>query len=318
MRIKEILEDMSRRGFLKGMVGTAAVAATGNAFGKAPSNTINVVVKPGDTVYSISRQYNVTPQELFKLNHMNNTTKLEKGQTIKIPKPATPVKAAAPKPGDKGYVPPGYDPNKPGSGIYADPNDKGEVHTSKHANPAKTTPAPTPSQQIASTSGNALQEPGFMKKLQQVAKNLGVEARVLLAVIKHETNSTFSPQAQAPGKGAVGLIQFIDSAARDLGTTKSELLKMTGTQQLDYVEKFYKQHGVKPGMNIGDLYMCTFMPAYVNKPAGTVLGKKHGGTLPGTDQNMHRIWVKNPAFSNDHQKPYFTIQDVKNRIQQWL
>lgn len=309
MLIKEILEDMSRRGFLKGMAGTAAVAATGNAFGKAPSNTINVVAKPGDTVYSISRQYNVTPQELFKLNHMNNNTRLEKGQTIKVPKPTTPVKPAAPT----AKVPPGYDPNKPGSGIYVDPNDKSD-RSAKKVEPAKTTPA----QQIASTSGNALQEPGFMKKLQQVAKNLGVEARVLLAVIKHETNSTFSPQAQAPGKGAVGLIQFIDSAAKDLGTTKSELLKMTGTQQLDYVEKFYKQHGVKPGMDIGDLYMCTFMPAYVNKPAGTVLGKKHGGTLPGTDQNMHRIWIKNPAFSNDHQKPYFTIQDVKNRIQQWL
>jgi putative chitinase len=34
MRIKEIFEEMDRRGFLKGLAGTAAVAATGNAFGK--------------------------------------------------------------------------------------------------------------------------------------------------------------------------------------------------------------------------------------------------------------------------------------------
>jgi LysM repeat protein len=320
MRIKEILEDMSRRGFLKGMVGTAAVAATDNAFGKAPSNTINVVVKPGDTVYSISRQYNVTPQELFKLNHMNNTTKLEKGQTIKIPKPATPVKAAAPKPGDKGYVPPGYDPNKPGSGIYADPADKGlerPTKSIKSTEPTKT--VSTQQQKTIPHGGNALQEPGFRQKLQQVANALGVETRVLLGIMKHETGNTLSPQAKAPGKhGAVGLIQFIPKTARELGTSTEALAKMSATQQLDYVYRFYKSVGVKPGMDIGDMYMCTFMPAYVHKPVDTIIGKKNGGTLPGTDQNMHAIWVGNPAFSNEHKKPYFTIRDIKNRIEQWL
>jgi len=35
-----------------------------------------------------------------------------------------PVGTTIPKPGQPGYVPPGYDPNKPGSGIYADPNYK--------------------------------------------------------------------------------------------------------------------------------------------------------------------------------------------------
>lgn len=315
MRIKEILEDMSRRGFLKGMAGTAAMAATGNAFAKSQPSTITLTVKPGDTIYSIGRQYNVTPQELFKLNHMNNTTKLEKGQTIKVPKPAGPVKAEL-KPGDKGYTPPGYDPNKPGSGIYADPNDKGD-RTVKHAEPAK--PTPTPQQQIASTSGNALKEPGFMQKLQQVANALGVETRVLLGIMKHETGNTLSPQAKAPGKhGAVGLIQFIPKTARALGTSTEELARMSATQQLDYVYRFYKNVGVKPGMDIGDMYMLTFMPAYVGKKPDTILGKRGGGTLPGTDQNMHAIWVKNPAFSEDHKKPYFTIRDVKNRIEQWL
>jgi len=319
MRFKEILEDIDRRGFLKGMTGTAAMAATGNAFAKSQPSTITVTVNPGDTIYSIGRQYNVTPQELFKLNHMNNSTKLEKGQTIKVPKPTTPVKAAtpAPKPGENGYVPPGYDPNKPGSGIYADPNDKGEVHTAKHAEPAKPTPAPT--QQIASTSGNALKEPGFMQKLQHVANALGIETRVLLGIMKHETGNTLSPQAKAPGKhGAVGLIQFIPKTARSLGTSTEELARMSATQQLDYVYRFYKNVGVKPGMDIGDMYMLTFMPAYVGKKPDTILGKRGGGTLPGTDQNMHAIWVKNPAFSEDHKKPYFTIRDVKNRIEHWL
>lgn len=312
MRIKEILEDMSRRGFLKGVAGTAAMAATGNAFAKSQPGTITVTAKPGDTIYSIGRQYNVTPQELFKLNNMNNATKLEKGQTIKVPKPSTPVK---PTPqATKPYTPPGYDPNKPGSGIYADPNDKGLERPVKHAELTK----PVPVQQPVS-HGSALQEPGFMKKLQQVANALGVETRVLLGIMKHETGNTLSPQAKAPGKhGAVGLIQFIPKTARELGTSTEALAKMSATQQLDYVYRFYKNVGVKPGMDIGDMYMCTFMPAYVHKPVDTIIGKKNGGTLPGTDQNMHAIWVGNPAFSNEHKKPYFTIRDVKNRIEQWL
>ena len=315
MRFKEILEDMSRRGFLKGVAGTAAVAATGNAFAKSQPNTITVVAKPGDTIFSIGRQYNVTPQELFKLNNMNIHTKLEKGQSVKIPKPTKPTTPEL-KPGDKGYVPPGYNPNKPGSGIYAVPDDKDEK-LPKHIEPAKS--APTPSQQIASTSGSALKEPGFTQKLQQVANALGVETRVLLGIMKHETGNTLSPQAKAPGKhGAVGLIQFIPKTARELGTSTEALAKMSATQQLDYVYRFYKKVGVKPGMDIGDMYMLTFMPAYLHKPADTIIGKKNGGTLPGTDQNMHAIWVGNPAFSEEHKKPYFTIRDVKNRIEHWL
>jgi len=42
-----------------------------------------------------------------------------------VPAPVVkPAKGQTPKPGQAGYVPPGYDPNKPGSGIYADPNYK--------------------------------------------------------------------------------------------------------------------------------------------------------------------------------------------------
>jgi len=51
--------------------------------------------------------------------------------TKPVNKPVIPVKTiptksknVAPKPGEPGYVPPGYDPNKPGSGIYKDPNYK--------------------------------------------------------------------------------------------------------------------------------------------------------------------------------------------------
>jgi hypothetical protein len=285
MRANEFLEDISRRGFLQG--AGAAALGVGSAQAK-PVPTETVIVGPGDTVYSIARNFGISPHDIIKANPgMNNNTRLEIDQKIKVPSVTS-------------------DPHS----ISA--NKKAELKTTHQ------TSSRTPAQTIASTSTNALQEPGFIKKLQQVANALGIETSALLGIMKHETNNTLSPKAKAPGKhGAIGLIQFIPKTARDLGTSTAELANMSATQQLDYVYKFYKSVGVKPGMDIGDLYMLTFMPAYVGKKPNTVLGKKNGGQLPGTNQNMHAIWVKNPAFSDDHKKPYFTIQDVKNRITQW-
>jgi len=286
MRAKDFLEDITRRNLLKG-AGSAALGV-GSAQAK-PIPTETVFVGPGDTIYSIARNFGISPQDIIKANPgMNNSTKLEVNQQIKVPS-GVPDKVL----------------QAPAKQAVTKPIQQVDPHSPKQA--------------IASTSTNALQEPGFMKKLQQVANALGIEANVLLGIMKHETNNTLSPKAHAPGKhGAVGLIQFIPKTARDLGTSTTELSKMSATQQLDYVYRFYKSVGVKPGMDIGDMYMLTFMPSYVGKHPDTVIGKKNGGTLPGTNQNMHAIWVKNPAFSEDHKKPYFTIRVIKNRITQWL
>jgi len=262
MRIKEIFEEMDRRGFLKGLAGTAAVAATGNAFAKntptpplaqtplgsvleriarqagiygtelaqllaqchvetigyqtlkelpnkwqqhyePPSKTATMLgnTQPGDGPKFIGRgfiqvtgRYNydqfaknsgidvVNHPELlerpetaakatvdFWLNRIrpmvkdftktDEVTKIinhaKKGATERkhafkqyvsqlppeqqpkvqaaapkgttVPhqnKPQHSNKPATPQPGQSGYVPPGYDPNKPGSGIYKDPNYK--------------------------------------------------------------------------------------------------------------------------------------------------------------------------------------------------
>jgi LysM repeat protein len=88
MKVLDIIEDITRRGLLKG----AGAMATG--IGSAQANVITA--RQGDTVYSIGREYNVSPTDLFKLNGMDNTTKLVPGQRLKLPanaKPVTPVDA---------------------------------------------------------------------------------------------------------------------------------------------------------------------------------------------------------------------------------
>jgi len=78
-------EDDLDEGF-KTAMATAALAGTMamGAQAKAP-DMVQQVVEPGDTVYSIARQNNVNPLEIYRLNKMDRNTKLEVGQRVQIP-----------------------------------------------------------------------------------------------------------------------------------------------------------------------------------------------------------------------------------------
>ena len=285
----EIAEaDISRRGFLRGLGAAGLAAAGGNAFAKA-QRTERVIVGPGDTIYSIARNFGINPTEIYKLNKFDRNTRLEVGQQVLVPAGPSSV---------------------PSTSTHAKPATAAHS-TSTHAKPTTAAPS-TPTGKVGN---NALQEPGFIEKLQKVAGSLGVSANALAGIIKHESH--FKHHTPNPHSGAVGLIQFTPKTAKQLGTTTQQLAKMTATQQLDYVEKFYKSVGVKPGMDIGDLYMLTFIPTYAGvKNPNVVLGKKGGGILPGTDLSMNRIWAQNPIFSDG--KSFFTIKDVKDRLEKFL
>lgn len=75
--------------------------------------------------------------------------------------------------------------------------------------------------------------------------------------------------------------------AAALGTTTDELAKMTAVEQLDYVYKYFKMVGLKPGSNLQDLYMGVFMPAAMGKGPDHVLGQRGAPGFSGKvyDQN---------------------------------
>ena len=141
--------------------------------------------------------------------------------------------------------------------------------------PTPERPAPTgPTTPIDPTPGNsataqaleaeALRKhgPEFVQKVHDIAGRLGVKPEWLLAVMKNE--SGMSTTARNPHGGATGLIQFMPSTARGLGTTTEALSRMSATQQLDYVEKFYAPYKGK-FQNGTDLYLATFWPAALGK-----------------------------------------------------
>jgi hypothetical protein len=155
------------------------------------------------------------------------------------------------------------------------------------------------------TSGTS----AFDKKLEQVAKNLQVSKKDLIAIMNHE--SGLNPAAVNPSSGATGLIQFMPATARGLGTSTEALRKMSATQQLDYVEKYYKNIKGK-AKDVGDLYMYTFLPAAVGKPNNFVIGSKgSGSSVFGISQNS--LYNQNKVFDKDN-KGYYTVGDVKARI----
>lgn len=90
-------------------------------------------------------------------------------------------------------------------------------------------------------------------KLVEVAGSVGADPDLLAAVISLE--SGFDPSAVNRTSGATGLIQFLPSTARGLGTTVEALREMSAWEQLDFVERYYGRGLISVP---GDEYVIVF------------------------------------------------------------
>jgi len=151
----------------------------------------------------------------------------------------------------------------------------------------------------------------FKEKVKEVASALGINANSLMMVMAHE--SGLKPWAQNtafPFKDglATGLIQFIPSTARHLGTSEQALKSMSNVDQMYYVYKYYEPYKkfLKSDSLLDEytkLYLITFYP----NAGGTL-----GGTLekPDTWEFPDVVYRNNPIF--DHNKDgKLTIKDFK-------
>ena len=83
---KDVDEGWKSNAAAAAMIGTMGMGAQA----KAPE-IVRQIVEPGDTVYSIARQSGADPKEIYKLNKMDRNTKLEIGQTVKVPDYSKPI-----------------------------------------------------------------------------------------------------------------------------------------------------------------------------------------------------------------------------------
>ncbi len=115
----------------------------------------------------------------------------------------------------------------------------------------------------------------------------------LMACMAFESARTFSPSIRnAAGSGAVGLIQFMPSTAKALGTRTEALAQMTPVEQLGYVEKYFKPYAQRIH-SLSDMYMAILLPKYVGEPddsvlftEGTVAYRQNSGLDQDSDGNI--------------------------------
>lgn len=118
----------------------------------------------------------------------------------------------------------------------------------------------------------------FRTKVVKIADELGVDPSHLMAIMHFE--SGLRADIQNKNTKATGLIQFMPSTAKNLGTTIDDLKAMTPEAQLDYVRKYFLPSKGKL-KDIDDLYMKVLWPAAMGKSADYILwtkeDKKTGG-----------------------------------------
>lgn len=135
--------------------------------------------------------------------------------------------------------------------------------------------------------GNAVPA-AFRTRLYEVVEELRWEeerASWLMAVMAWETRRTFSPSIRAPNSSATGLLQFLRSTAKYLGTTTERLAQLTATQQLEYVRRYFAPMARRV-VTLEDLYMAVIWPAGIGlPPTATILRGEAYLANKGLDRN---------------------------------
>jgi LysM repeat protein len=84
-----------RPGVMIGEGAPSPATSPASAESPRPANENTHIVQRGETLTSIAKMHKVTVDELQKYNHIENDRKLQIGQTILIPAPATPAPSAS-------------------------------------------------------------------------------------------------------------------------------------------------------------------------------------------------------------------------------
>jgi hypothetical protein len=117
--------------------------------------------------------------------------------------------------------------------------------------------------------------PAFKKFVWQMGIDFGRPPNDFMACMAFETMETFSPKIRPLRKdgtrisSAVGLIQFLEKTARELGTSTAELEKMTAEKQLEYVWIYFRNFLRATGKKLNsleDVYMVIHWPKAVGLP----------------------------------------------------
>jgi hypothetical protein len=155
----------------------------------------------------------------------------------------------------------------------------------------------------------AAEQIAFDAKVREVAAKLKTNPDWLMQVMKAESGlradirNTYAPFADGY---ATGLIQFIPSTARALGTTTWDLEKLTRIQQMDYVYKYLQPYTGKLNSYF-DVYLVIFFPA--------AIGHTNDDSYVFETKSISRASVakSNPAI-NKNKDGMITMKEFKEYV----
>jgi hypothetical protein len=139
--------------------------------------------------------------------------------------------------------------------------------------------------------------PAFRKKVIAISNKLGCDPSHLMSAMAFETGEKFTPNVQNSLSKATGLIQFMPSTAKSLGTSIKVLAAMTAVDQLNFVEKYLKPFKGKM-KTLSDVYMTILFPKAVGKAEAFVLFKASSKAFKqnkGLDVNKDKQVTKGEA-----------------------
>lgn len=111
----------------------------------------------------------------------------------------------------------------------------------------------------------------FRERVWWIADTLGLNPDHLMACMAWESGESFrSDIKNAAGSGATGLIQFMPSTAKGMGTTTAILAAMSAEDQLNFVYRYFMPYDGRLN-NLGDVYMAILWPKGVGKEDHFVL-----------------------------------------------
>lgn len=164
--------------------------------------------------------------------------------------------------------------------------------------------------------GSILKVPGldttsdeFRKYLMLMCHRNAWNVDGIAAVISHESRFDPTKHNPNPKSTAVGLIQFINSTAKSLGTTSDELRSMSALEQLLYVERYFQKYMRRKPSRPEDYLLVPYGRIdLIGKPDTTVVDS---GKSPDIREQQRYEW--NSGLDRTH-KGFITVGDIRHSL----
>lgn len=178
------------------------------------------------------------------------------------------------------------------------------------------------SEQVAGKASASYKSKNFTPekatKIAEVANRIGVNPNDLASIISFETGGTFSPSKKNPKSSATGLIQFMKGSGGTkgeyYGMTREKFAGLSFDEQMNYVEKYYKDRGFdgKKKKSVAEAYTAVTGYGYKKGSEAYRLNKVWDSNGDGYIDKGEM--VQNKAFKA-HQRKYFDDTAVSPTVE---